>query len=376
MKRFLFGLLLLPFITLAQAPTKEVETLIQNYQFANALKILQNNYDTLNEKMQQQAGYCHFKLGNFKLAITCYEGALKIDSTDRTTLNQLAQLYSRNNDYAKTLGTYFTLISQDSLNAFYYKQFAFYAAEIGELELAHNYYQKALKINPTDMEARLDYGGILLEVEKFNSLDSIINGGLAFESENKSLLLLKAKSNYQQKKYKETIKTIDKLLVFGDTTLAYARLLGISYFQLKDYKNVIPCMDFIVRTDLKPQDWVYYYLGMCYQHLNELPKSIEYLNTAIEKGISENISVYYTQLGTSYEAHNEPKNAIRAYKAAYESSKSGILLYHLARNYDQFYKDKSQAVSYYRRYLNSDDTIKVTREYSQKRLDSLEEKKN
>lgn len=79
----------------------------------------------------------------------------------------------------------------------------------------------------------------------------------------------------------------------------------------------------------------------------------------------------YTQLATSYESLKDFKSAIKYYKAAYESSKSDILLYHLARNYDVYYKDKSQAITYYKRYLSSDDTIRIAREYTRLRLDEL-----
>jgi hypothetical protein len=69
---------------------------------------------------------------------------------------------------------------------------------------------------------------------------------------------------------------------------------------------------------------------------------------------------------------NNFKMAIKYYKAAYEESKSGILLYHLARNYEVYYKDKAQAIAYFKRYLESDDTIKLAREYSRSRLNELE----
>jgi tetratricopeptide (TPR) repeat protein len=156
----------------------------------------------------------------------------------------------------------------------------------------------------------------------------------------------------------------------SDTIPVYARLLGISYFQLDQYDKVLPCMKFLLKSDLKAE-WIYYYIGVSFQQRHQPDSAVTYINKAIEEGISDNISNYYTQLASSYEDLKDFKSAIKYYKAAYESSKSDILLYHLARNYDVYYKDKAQAISYYKRYLNSDDTIKIAKEYTRLRLDQL-----
>jgi tetratricopeptide (TPR) repeat protein len=95
------------------------------------------------------------------------------------------------------------------------------------------------------------------------------------------------------------------------------------------------------------------------------------MNKAIDEGITENIGTYYTQLARAYEDKKDYKNAIHYYHAAYEKSKSKILLYHLARNYDVYYKDKSTAMAYYRQYLASNDTIRIAKEYSRHRLNTL-----
>lgn len=360
----------IPVLLLAQSTTEKAENFISNYQFEQALKVLQENYDTLNTTLQRQAGYCYSRLGNYKKAIACYEGALKADSSDRTSLNQLGQLYSRNDDYEKAIACYDRLISLDSLNSFYYKQYAMLSAESNNVINAVLGFYKVLELNPSDMEAYGGLGNILLEMEDFATLDTIIESGLSQDLDNQQLILLKARSHYGQKQYKDVIRTINELLTISDTLVIHARLLGISYFQLDQYVNVLPCMKFIIDSG-QESEWAYYYMGMSYRNLGDIPASIEYLDKAVQESISDNISIYYTQLGRSYEDNKQFKSAIRCYKAAYESSKSGILLYHLARNYDTVYKDKSQATTYYKRYLNSDDTIKVAREYSRKRLDTL-----
>jgi tetratricopeptide (TPR) repeat protein len=209
----------------------------------------------------------------------------------------------------------------------------------------------------------------LLEEEQYEVADSVLTEALKV-NRSPQLRLLLAKAQLGEEKYKDVIETTHQLMVKGDTIPAYARLLGISYFQLDQFDKVLPCMKFLQKSGLKAE-WMYYYIGVSFQQLHQSDSAIIYINKAIEEGISENISNYYTQLASAYEELKDFKSAIKYYKAAYESSKSDILLYHLARNYDVYYKDKSQAISYYKRYLNSDDTIKIAREYTRYRLDEL-----
>jgi tetratricopeptide (TPR) repeat protein len=129
-------------------------------------------------------------------------------------------------------------------------------------------------------------------------------------------------------------------------------------------------MEYLLGKQIKA-DWIYYFLGTAYQQVGDPLKAIEYLNLAVEEGISDNIGTYYTQLASAYEEARDFKNAIRNYKAAYETTKTDILLYHLARNYDVYYKDKTQAQIYYRKYLDSGDTIRLAQEYSRQRLNTL-----
>lgn len=66
--------------------------------------------------------------------------------------------------------------------------------------------------------------------------------------------------------------------------------------------------------------------------------------------------------------------AIKAYQTAYKSSKENILLYHLARNYDLYYKDKKTAVEYYEKYLLTQDSDNVSfMNYSEHRISELKE---
>ncbi len=349
---------------------KQVDELISNYQFEKALTVLATSNDTTDVRVPLQRGFCYFRLGNFKNAIQFYNKALQLDSTNRTALIQLGQLYSRNNRFSEAKMCYERLILMDSTSSYYFKQYAALSTSVNDIPLAIELYNQTLLLNPNDLEAYSLLGNILLDTEEYGKLDSLILSGLKQDSLYSPLLLLKAKSQMGQQQYQQAVATVGALIAKNDTLPTYARLLGISYFQLDQFKKVIQCMNYLLKADQK-NDWIYYYLGVSYRELNDLPRSIESMNKAIDEGITENIGTYYTQLARAYEDKKDFKNAIHYYHAAYEKSKSKILLYHLARNYDVYYKDKSTALTYYKQYLASNDTIRIAKEYSRHRINAL-----
>lgn len=348
---------------------READLLINNYQFGQALSLLNTSADSMNISLLQRKGFCYSRLGNYSDAIIAYEGLRETDSLNRDALHQLGQLYSRNAQYVQAQVCYQKLIDLDSINSFYYKQYASVSVKANDIINGIANYLQTVKLNPRDFEAYAELGNILLEAEQYQFADSMLTRALD-TAENSQLRLLLAHAKFGEEEYEAVIENVGQLLIKSDTTPAYARLLGISYFQLDQYKKVIPCMQLLLRSGVKA-DWIFYYMGVSFQQLNDPKQGIIFLNSAIEESISDNISTYYTQLAMTYEEINDFKNAIRYYKAAYESSKSGILLYHLARNYDVYYKDKTPAQIYYKKYLNSDDTIQIAKEYSRHRLTVL-----
>lgn len=371
MKYGLFFFFLLSIATLKSQDLSEANEFIENFQYEKALTVLLQLNDSSDIRVSLQKGYCYSRLGNYSDAIDSYKRALASDSLSKIALNQLGQMYSKTNRIAQAEECYQKLIRIDSLNSFYFKQYAALASASNRDSTAGALYKKALQLNPKDVESSISWGNILLEAEDYFTLDSLVTTKLAIDSLQSGILLLKAKSQMAQHKYKETVATVKMILEWNDTQPIHARLLGISYFQLKDYEKTVECMNFLLLSGVK-SEWVYYYLGASYRELGDTPRSIENMSKAIESGISENIEIYYSQLAKSYEDAKDYKNAIHYYQAAYEKSKTKILLYHLARNYDIYFKDKSSAVAYYKRYLASDDTIKVAREYAKRRLRVLE----
>lgn len=345
------------------------DAFIANYQFEKALDLLASG-DSLDIGILLRIGQCKSSLGASGAAIIPYEKVLTIDSLNLPALNHVAHLYARNGDYAKALSSVLQLIKLDPTNSYYYKEAGDLASRVDDIVGARVWFRRALELNPSDMEAALGLGNTEMKFEAFESVDSIVQRALAIDPHFRPLILLGAKSAFQLHHYESAIQKIQQLLEKSDTTAAYARLLGESYFHLHDYYNVVTCMTFLLKNRYD-YDWIYYYMGVATRELGDAASAVTWFKLAVEKSISDNTNIYYAQLGQSYEEMGDYQGAIRAYRSAYDNSRDGILLYHLARTYDAYYKDKTTAAAYYQKYLESDDTIRRAKEYARKRMQDM-----
>jgi tetratricopeptide (TPR) repeat protein len=347
----------------------EAETLMANYKFQKALDILAKA-DSTDIAILLRIGQCNFRLGASSAAIHPYERVLKMDSSNLTALNHLGTLYSRNGDFAKALACFKRLVEVDSFNSYHYKQAGLMAAKLGSTIHAKFWFQRALNLNPMDTEASLALGNTLMEMEQYQSVDSIVQLALAVDPRFKPLLLLKAKSEFEQKNYHSVIVTTNGLLEKSDTIALHAKLLGESYFHLGEYNKMFPWMQFLLKNQYD-YEAIYFYMGVAFREVGDIPGSVEWFKLAVKKSMSVNLKIYYSELAEAFEQLGNHGEAIRALRAAYDYSKDDIFLYKLARLYDLYYKDKTTALVYYEKYLESNDTIKRTKEFARKRMQEM-----
>lgn len=355
---------------------KKGDQFLQSYQFQKAITHLQQCYqlDTLNKETLKKIALCNLKLGQIKNAKENYFKVLQIDSFNITALNQLGSIFFKETNYLQSLTHYQNLISIDSLNSYYYKQVGNIFIKMNNMPIALMYYEKTNQLNTNDIEAITELSKIYQELKFFEKADSIINKGLQIDSTNMKLMLHQAKIDYDKKEYTKTIEHINKATSFtGDTSIYQLKLLGICSFHIKDYNKSVKLIQSLINQK-QESEILHYYLGLAYRELKQYNKSIYHFKQAIDQGISNNISNYYTNLGINFEEQGILEEAIKAYKAAYKSSKNEILLYHLARNYDAYYKDKKTALRYYKKYLASNDTGNIEfKDYSKYRISELKQ---
>ena len=221
----------------------QADSLMANFQFEKALNILQKS-DSVNQDILLRLGQCNFRLGASGGAIEPFERVLQLDSGNVTALNHLGQLYGRDGDFSKALSCFVKLIQLDSGNGYYLKQAGSMATRLNEIVRAQRWYMQALRLNARDTESSVALANTFMLMEQYQTVDSIVQAAMILEPNFKPLILLRARSAFEQREYGSVATTLNGLLEKTDTTAVIARLLGISYFHLHEYEKVISCMSF------------------------------------------------------------------------------------------------------------------------------------
>lgn len=337
---------------------QHAQQLIQVYDYAEAIPLLQKLIytDSLAPLPRFLLSQSYTQLGKTAAAKQQLEQLLAIAPAHTPALALLAQLHLKETNYRKAAATYDTLLAHDSTNAYFFRQRAYVAEKTEDLPQAIHFYKKAVLLNPQDTESITELAELWLRLHDYSQAAVLIQQGLVQDSSNLRLWKLQAKLAYNQKEYSGVVKAMAHILQAGDSSLYYVQLLGISYFHLGKQQEATQWLTYLEQQGVDSEVFNYY-LGLSYRNAGEKAKGIYYLEKAAQKAVSENLSHYYTQLAITYEEKGDHSSAIRAYQLALKGSGNKKLLFHLALNYDQHYKDKRVALRYYQKYLAEVDTV-------------------
>lgn len=352
----------------------QADKYLSDYNFSEALQQYKTcaEEDSANASVLAKMALCYTKLGQFADAKRVYNQVITIDPNNLSALNQLAGIAAKESDYESAIGLYKQLIEIDSTNSYYFKQFGEMELKNGNVPNAILGFQLALQLNPNDVESITRLIQVYQEIELVTEADSLIEVGMAIDTSNKKLLLLRIKSAYGKKNYQKVVTDAKRLLEMTANPSSYLlKAIGVSQFHLGEYQKAVDALQRSVKMD-GGTEVVHYYLGMAYRDLGDNTNSVLHFEKAISSGTSSHLATYYTNLAVSLEEQGNYKQSIQAYQKAYSISNDKTLLYHLARNYDRYYADKQTALRYYELYLTSQDTVNANfNDFSEHRISEL-----
>jgi len=355
-------------------PYAELEESINQYQFQKAAQILEALPDSLKSDLSYHtyAARIYRSLGNFKQARNAYQNCLRIDSLAVQPQIAWAQLEIGAQNYNQAAKLYLNLISQDSLNPHFYKLLAYLELKRESSLGAMAAFSKALELSGSDQEAAVQLILLYLDQQIYPQADSLIG---VYEAENpdaKLIQQLALRSAFSQKQYPRVQLTGQHLLKdLGDSSLMVLRSLGISYYHLKAYPQADTILQIALKLTKEPEQ-IYFYLGMSKLAQNLHAEGQAYLQKAIEAGISKSMSVYELNMALSLDEEGRYGEAIPYYQSVYKQTQSPLMLYYLARDYDQFYRDKQPALSYYQAFLDkAGSEYYQYQDFSRKRIAEL-----
>lgn len=252
-------------------------------------------------------------------------------------------------------------------------------SEISKDELAHFYYMKGYaNFEKEKFDAALT---AFAEIKDGNSLYAAPSqyyfGHIHYLNGNYETALqefLKLKKNpvfekvipfyisqiyYKQAKYREVVDYTAPLInkVSADQQPELARLLGDSYFHLREFKNAIQFLEFYLSDKNNKGREENYMLGYCYYLDSQEAKAIPYLEIAC-KGKDELAQNAYYHLADCYVTTNDKNKARQAFEAASELDfdpkiKEDALFNYAKITYELSYSPFNETIKAFDKYITS-----------------------
>jgi tetratricopeptide (TPR) repeat protein len=328
--------------------------LYQTQRFAEAADLLKKDHPEPVTDVKTLSGlaYASQMAGRLPDAERYYQRIYQQDTTNKAVLFSLGAIEARRGDNVKALLYYQKIVKTDSNNFNVYKQMASLAQNMGDVVSTKNYLQKANYINPVEADAAFDLASIYIQTLAYSKADSIIEPALKADTGNMLLWFGKTHVDYHFKKYYEAVSDCNKLISNGNQTSMVVNMLGISYFELKQFKD---CINTFARTEetQTATETMFYYMAMSYKAIGEQEKAIEYLKKTIGQAVSPNANAYYSEIGDSFETLKRYNEAIKYFEKSMFFGVIPLTYYELANIYDKKLKNRAKARFWFKKYIHS-----------------------
>lgn len=318
---------------------------------------------------------CSENSGNTNEALNVYNQVLEIDSLHIPSLNNMAKIYKRIKDYSKAISLYSKLVKNDTTNGFYYSQLAYCCKKYGLNEPVIYYYEKAVELNPMDLESGNNLANELINQKYYEDANAVLDTFLIRFPNETQLLKRKAYLAAVEARYLDAITGFKLVIQLGDTSMFTCKYYGQSLFNNGNYGEAIYWLSRYIasnKEDTKNQ----YILGLAYQKDYQYQRSLEHLHVALGQVYDKPlIAKVYEEKANTYAMYGDymafrdslANDAPDMYKLAHDNFIAAFnlvpadfeLYRKLGRFYEEKLKDKRMALYYYKKYYEEHESHKI-----------------
>lgn len=331
--------------------------------------------DSLNKTTISELAEVNSSLGNYRQALPFYQALYKADTTSIVNALRLARSCFNLKSYDEAYRILLSACKYDSTNLYLNKQLAFSALRTGHDSLAIALYCKIIRQNPSDLNNFNNLVTLYQRNEKQDLVIETLEEALLRFPEERNLLVRSADAHFARHAYPKAIQNYENYLASGDSVPEVIKNLGISYFYERRALEGIYLIEKYLT--FKPNDPVAgLYAGLCYKELKQNDQAIAYLNFAQKIAIPGYMADIYNQMGLVYGTKKAYKKSVEYLKKAYLQDPSrSELLFKIAHTYDEWQKDKSPAIRYYNYFLKASkentDYLRQLGKYAAERTERL-----
>lgn len=370
----LIFMILLAVSAMAQDVSDDMRAAFANQDYQKAISLSQSCYeaDSNNIECLKILGTAANKSGDQAKAKQYLHILEKKDTTDIDVFVQLASIYEQQVQNARAIKYYSILNKRMPDNPLYFRKNANLYKGYGDKLEAFRLYARANKLNPRDVLTLKGLAELALSNDQPEMADSLINECLALDSMNIAMNYLLARSKYKQKEYGEVINVFNRIRGQVDHNSYYNKMQGYAYLQIDSVDLAITKFQ-LALVDEDDSEKLHYYLATAYEKKNNIEGALEHYDKAVKCAISPDLDLYHRNVGRLANKEKKYQKAIKAYQDAYKYSEDPVILYYLAAASDNYYKDKSIAINYYKKYIKSAHQHAEYKDYARKRVRYLKE---
>lgn len=319
----------------------------------------------LGESYTQQARY--------EEARDLYRTVEKKDDTRRVVQVQLARLALRARDWFEAADRYGALVETDTTNGLWQARWARSLEGMGRSEAALSAWRSAHRLRPQDADIALQLSARLRQLGASGEAVRVVDRSLSTRPAHAPLWRRRADLAFERTALDSARAAYEQALAYGDSSATVYRRLGIVHAGAGRHADAVAVLRRSLGRD-SSSTRTRLYLGISYRHLDSLDRSAAVLREMIDRIADRQITDGYVELARTEDARERLPDALTAYRMARRLQPQRTEpLFRIAQLYDRYYRDKSVAARYYRRFLEADgaDAFPQLQTYARRRLDAL-----
>ncbi len=321
---------------------------IDNYREAsNHFKKALNFKDDYKTKIK--FGKSLLKEKKVREVVRLYEEICKKDPDNLIAKYTLGKRYLQIKKFDEAKLIFKELIKKDVNNANYYYQLAASNPQPKKIFKRIDYYLLAYKKDNKHFNSIEKLARNFTIIKDRDSALVFIDKGLKLRPNHIDLNRLKINGLFRNKKYEESIKLLEHIDSIQPQEHYTHKMFGRSYFNLEDYNKAEKHFQKASKLDIDDFNSMIY-LGDIAMIKKKPKMAMFYYMSGTSRG-KKNRDKAYMGLAKVFAEMKEPKNVLESYKSAVkENHKNYKALFALAKQSDDYYKDKKIGYKLYKRY--------------------------
>ena len=346
---FLYFFLSFPIFGVAQFESARQSMAVLDYEMAieELEKIEFDGAEGIDRR--QLLAQCYQAIGNYPAARKQRFEILNLDTFHLSSVLSLAQIYEREQNWPKSIKYHKRLLELDSTSAVYHYMYAHQLLKTKEILPAIIHSSMAYRISPDDVAIILLQAKMMIGIDSLVIADTILAKAISVYPENLALLKEIARVKYKQDLHSEVIEILDRAKKLVDLDDAYQKMLGFSYYEVDSFDLCISALSRLL--DEIDEEHVHHYLARAFAQKEDFESADFHNKRAMKAGTSDKMDNYYLEKARLNEEEGKKREALDLYKKGYAHLDDARILLQLARLSDEYYKDKSIALRYYKKYL-------------------------